>query len=274
MSLSRHILLAGLFFGTLGASTGSLLAATAGEGSTGEVVTIPGTLAEGAGDSEETIARRDALSKLMGKGYVPMAAPPVDPDVAKLRAWSEAEDKKKYARPPTMFDDNSRAPPQEFLESLPLAIVIDLKDEYIWDSDDVRAISNALGYDAKKIPEHCQLRIDANFTSDKGFYHVRLLSGEQKGMKFDGALQKLALAPWAVCDKPEKALPKNPSLIGKVGKDKYSVPLSRPASCELPKEGVFTIEITYAGNGKVTCNFSSPGDSGGGVGEGGGGGGG
>lgn len=212
-----------------------------------------GALAEGAADSEEAIARREVLTKTMPLGLPPTAAPPVDPDVARLRAWAEAEEKKLYARPPTFFDDERHAPPQSYLDSLPLALDVAVSDKYLWAIDDVRALSKALGYEARDIPAHCQLRLDANLTSDKGFYNTRLFSGESAKLKFDGTLQSIAVSPWAVCDKPRGELPQHPSLIGRVGTDKYSVNLSRSTQCDLPQKAATTLEITYTGNGKVTC---------------------
>ena len=212
-----------------------------------------GTLAEGAADSEEAIARREVLMKTMPLGLPPTAAPPVDPDVARVRAWAEAEEKKLYARPPTLFDDDRRIPPQSYLDSLPLALDVAVSDKYVWAIDDVRALSKALGYEARDIPAHCQLRLDANLTSDKGFYNTRLFSGESAKLKFDGTLQSIAVAPWAVCDIPKGALPQRSGLIGRVGTDKYSVNLSRSTKCDLPQKAATALEITYTGNGKVTC---------------------
>ena len=239
MSLLRNALLAALVFGVACGYVGPLQAAK------------EGTLAKGANDSEEEIVRREILEKTKDLGFELTTIPPA-PDVAAVRAWAEAKDKKLYNRKPMGFSDYQRNPPKDFLASLPLVIDVSVSEEYVWDIEDVRALSKALGYEAKNIPGHCQLRLNALFTSDKGSYTARLFSGGNTSLRFDGTLQKIGVSPWAVCDRPEGVLPQQPNLIGWVGKDKYSVSLSDPAECALPK-GENTLKISYTGNGKVTC---------------------
>jgi hypothetical protein len=164
-----------------------------------------------------------------------------------------AEYQKSFARPPTILsdhDDTLISSKVSREKNLPIA----LDAAYMWGSNDVRRINEALGYEPKQIPEHCQLRIDTRITSDKGLFSGIVYAGQNSNASYNGAPKSIMFRPRAVCDAPGQ-LPQTGGILSRVG-NKLSVQLGSGFNCAPSEAPPSAITIKYKGDSSVECKYN------------------
>lgn len=187
----------------------------------------------------------------------------LDPRIQQAMAMAREDQRQraeKNARDPLILADLNMEPYDgPFLKK---SVPIGLAAEYIWGREDIKRITESLGYEEQEIPANCQVRLNTYLETDSAMksYRLSLYSNTQRTIRYDGVVKSMSATPIAVCYKPKKALPRKGDILFRIS-DKYGVSLS-PGNCAAPARDPKTqsedpegILMTYKGDGKVECAF-------------------
>ncbi|MFA6279737.1 MAG: hypothetical protein WC612_02960 [Bdellovibrionales bacterium] len=199
-----------------------------------------------------------AAQKIFGKNLPQQSSPPSKMMQFAQKIRKSIEDQqKKDVRPPLFLDEIEPTPLDD--SAYKAAIDVTVAPTYLWGEEDIQLLERSLGYDAKTIPQNCQVRLDAtvNTSNTDAPYAGQIFSGQQKKIKYNGEFQQASFKARAICN-PPKELPPNAGIITRSG-DKYSILLTGGSSCAPEKKTAYatvgTLTAQYVGNGKVACQF-------------------
>ncbi len=220
----------------------------------GPVTITPGGHVAPEAKTEEQLA----TEKILGKEATLQSRPKSNMMVFAEEVRKKIEEQRKgKPRPPLFLNELE---PDDLDESAyTSALSVSVAPAYLWGENDVRLLERTLGYNAKTIPQNCQIRLDATVkTSDASApYSKQIFSGQQKAIKYNGAFQQASFKARAICF-PPKELPENAGIITRSG-DKYSILLMGDPSCAPEKKSTYAtvgaLSVQYVGNGNVTCHF-------------------
>lgn len=186
------------------------------------------------------------------KGLTP--PPPQKPSpLAELMRKAEAEFKKKYERPPSIFDAIEADALQT--KDMKNTVTVGLMGAFTWGETDLKRIEKAFGFARDVVPQKCQIRLQINVmtTDDKPFYVMYLWTGEQGTVKHNGTVKGLETRSYAYCI-PPATLPQTGGMLSKLG-NYYGIMLSQ-ADCAAPKGTTpASVGIRYDGDSKIVCSF-------------------
>lgn len=217
----------------------------------------PITLAPGGVVASQTATKeQNAFKEVFGSGVMPQSQPP-----SKMRAFAEKARKeieaqeKKVARPPVFLDEIKPTVLDD--SAYQSVMLVQVLPTYLWGVEDIRLLERSLGYDARTIPQNCQIRIDATLktTDAQAPYTDQIFSGSKKQIKYNGDFQYASFRARAFC-RPPQELPPNAGVITRSGQQ-YSILLGKEESlCKSPSSNtVGALLVNYAGDGKISCQF-------------------
>lgn len=174
----------------------------------------------------------------------------------KIKAFHEQEakaeeyDARFISETPTVKNDNP---------NWKSGLAVSVAASYLWGPKDIAFIEKRLGYTSDEVPQNCQLKLDVDLqtTKPRPSFSDTIFSGGQSLIKYDDSkLLSVTFQPHAVCNVPQKALPRHGGLITKSG-DKYSIQLSGTAECSVPEQAQVPkyLDAQYGGDSTISCQF-------------------
>lgn len=215
-----------------------------------------GTLKEDALTTEDERAKTEAIEKLKTFG-IDSSKFVEDKQLTRIRNWAKNQAKSEITSQPTFFDDSFDNKDKVLPGIDDQALFISYDKGYVWGNEDLETISDVLGYPTNAVSRKCYVRIETALKADKKGYVRQILPGNKSSIKYEDSFKYLTLTAWAVCNIPPSGkLPNSSSIIGKVGKTKYSVNLGLSNDCLPPTNNEKFLSIGYTGNKTFTCSYA------------------
>ena len=120
---------------------------------------------------------------------------------------------------------------------------------------ELAVVKRALGYDAKQVQAQCQLLLTITLQTSQDDFSMRLASGQQRTVSFNGAVQKVLIQPSLLCTPPAK-LPDSGTAFFQSG-NRLILPLLNAGECPAQPQNAGTLALQYKGGDNVICAYGN-----------------